>query len=115
MRSEQEAQVRKLFRDAADLVEQGWCQNRLAEDADGGSVFPEDPQAAKFCLVGALVRANAAAKLPFVLYDGPESHALLTTYWERHFEKCCPVDWNNTPGRAAWEVAERLREMASTK
>ncbi len=52
-----------VLRTARSKLAQGFLQGRLAADADGNTVDPEDPRATCFCLVGAL-RASRPGMLP---------------------------------------------------
>ncbi len=43
------------------LLDAGWCQGPMATDANGSNVLVTDPQACKFCLVGAMLKARVTA------------------------------------------------------
>lgn len=55
MNREDREMALKILRGARDLlVDKGWVQGRLAEDKDGQPVPPWDPDACRFCALGAL-------------------------------------------------------------
>lgn len=97
----------KVLRRAAEIVETPgqWCQGALARDALDLRVEANDPRAAKWCLVGAIKKAQCDVLGP----DG----------WEAGFPEAA-IDiadgyqgiWNDKPGRTADEVAAALREAA---
>lgn len=49
--------VQALRERAAQLVEQGWCQERLAADVEGFKTSPWSARACRWCADGALMRA----------------------------------------------------------
>ncbi len=51
-----------VLRKAAALVEKGWCKGAYARDSAGRSIdldeYPDDPDARRFCALGALMRTS---------------------------------------------------------
>jgi len=47
----------KVLTRTAEHLEQGWCQRTFAQDAQGRSVAPVAPDAARWCVEGAVTRA----------------------------------------------------------
>ena len=89
------------LREAARLVRQGWCQGRLAETAHGAEVHPCSPEAARWCLVGAVVRATGNGD-SYPVLDAVIAHL----GFDRRGESL--RDWNDAPGRTVDEVAAVL-------
>jgi hypothetical protein len=48
----------QILRQARELIVKGWTQEALARTRDGRSVSMDSPLAARFCLIGAIQRAN---------------------------------------------------------
>lgn len=48
----------KILRKAAAILQRGWGRYTLARNAGGTPVDIENPQAVKFCAVGALIKAG---------------------------------------------------------
>jgi hypothetical protein len=57
MSLENNVSVRQVLLQAADLIETGWHQGSMAVDATGKPVFAVNPQACRFCMLGAMTRA----------------------------------------------------------
>lgn len=73
----------KILIRAAELVEQGWTRGTAARDADSQKVRSTSPQAAAWCVVGALDRA---------LYEllNVDAYALLGLEIEAYDKAPCP-------------------------
>ena len=54
-----EMKTHDVLRRAADLVDQGWTQGTSARLADGTKTSFSDPDAASFCIIGAVCAAVA--------------------------------------------------------
>ena len=109
-----EHQDAKVLRRAAEIVDQGWCQKALARTADSGFLSadaaretPFHPQAGQWCLLGAVMLAHreVTGEMGAYAWSGAYSRA------ERVLGEGA-VEWNNTPGRTADEVATLLRRAA---
>lgn len=105
--------VAKALRDAADLIEtKGWTQGAIARHEDGGETDADDPDAACFCVNGAMWAVTRQAPR-----DGTFS-ALYDTARSRLYHEICnegydmTEEWNDAPGRTAAEVIAKLRETA---
>lgn len=111
----------KVLRRAAELVDQGHCQWYPALDEHGLSCSPIEPEAAAWCLTGAIERAayELLGTNPRVDRERPDYRVN-----ERLFravggalrdvkpEAWPGPEWNNAEGRTADEVATVLRAMA---
>lgn len=97
---------------AADLVEQGWCQDGIARDVHGQRVPWDSPVAVAWCAQGAMHRAlRDAGAGPAVEVAVVE--ALVRVYgedWCQHMR-----EYNDAPGRQAGEVAQRFRDAGSQR
>lgn len=58
MSKAEDAMTQKVLLRAAELIDQGWCQWRFAEDKGGHSVAATSSGAVRWCLVGSLNRAT---------------------------------------------------------
>lgn len=87
----------EILRAARAKVQKGWCQGRLARNADGKGISPDDPDAVSWCAIG-----------------GIESNHKITEgqAWEakRLFRRVVGLTgpgidkWNDAPGRTQAEV-----------
>ena len=94
----------KVLRRAAEIVDQGWCQDFLALDEHENAVDVQSPRAVRWCALGASILAGKQMGS-----DG----------WRAFHEasRTTPTGdrltiWNNAPGRTADEVATYLRSVA---
>jgi hypothetical protein len=117
-----------IARDAAELVESGFCKHQLAKNAQGEPTFPEDLDAVEFCVVGAIDRAAFTLgctevtecfsfRAPGVisgLFDHLNETGRLNTSLSRaySFRHSCVVTWNNDCAKDGADVAEVLRAYA---
>lgn len=92
----------RILRRAAELVRRGWIQGDIAADADWCTCDPEDPEAVRWCAVGAMQAANDAR--PYV------SSVLLELLLEAHIGDA--GEWNDAEDRTADEVAAVLTTVA---
>lgn len=99
------AEVARILRKAADLIEpdRAWTTGAWARDANGVSVFPNEPSAVCWCAEGAIARV-AGDGLP-----GRETAEVINTV-EQHVGRGI-VTWNDTQ-RAARPVVAALRAAA---
>ena len=106
----------QVIRRAAELLEAGWQPRSLAEDADGMEVDNASPEAAAYCVVGALWRAaDEIAGLDGDAVELMESAAEQVAQSVR--EDALPGDgpveigeWESAPDRTAEEVVEAVRK-----
>ena len=101
----------ELYNKAADLIEKGWTQNAFARDEEGGSVNPDDNEAASWCLSGALWLVVQENKIL-----NETSRGRVTTNYKLvnnlKLERFAP-EWNDDPGRTQGQVAILLRNAAA--
>lgn len=95
---------------AAEIVEQGWCQQDSAQRADGTRTYSYDPTAVRWCALGAVHKAALELGQPL----GSTRAAWLLN---RRINLRRPVHisinaWNDLPRRQAGQVAQFLREAA---
>jgi hypothetical protein len=94
---------------AAELCEQGWCQNSFALDRRGRPVWEGGRTAVSFCLFGALKRASRDICGP--LPD--RSLADVKRAFNHHRgAKRTDTRWNDSKKRTQSEVVAALREAA---
>lgn len=98
-----------ILRKAATLVEtSGWCQGAGARTEHGRAVWPDNPDAQCFCMLGAIQRASK-----FWLWPGghgPRREAVLAA--QKAIGGSPIAWWNDHPGRTKEEVAAKLLEAA---
>jgi hypothetical protein len=66
----------EILTNAQALIRRGWCTRHYAKDATGTPVSTIDPDACRFCAVGALARASYSNRVD------SEALALATAYLE---------------------------------
>jgi hypothetical protein len=94
--------AQQVFCEAAALIEtRGWCQDVYARNANGRSVYWDDPDAAVFCMAGAIRRCATTTNLTSM--EGWPGFDNLTPTGEKMGE------WNDHPTRTADEVIAQLR------
>ena len=77
--------------------ESNWCRQAYARDRSGRHIQPDDPEAVRWCLVGAIHRCYGY---------GNESLKILNRLG---FER--PAHWNDSPKRRFQEVRELLLRL----
>lgn len=104
-----------LYLRAAEIVEAGWSQKCQACDVDGFECGVFAPQAVRFSITGAIVRAAAEQELYcYSLLPACKVIGLDLT----STGMACKVDWfalmlwNIQDGRTVAEVAQALRDAA---
>ena len=101
----------EILKKTRDLVEQGWCQLKIAKNSVGIEVSVDDPSAVKWCIEGAIARACFER---FPGQFGPRQLLLCSTYnylgrqllntgVTRGLAK-----WNDANGRTKQQVLEFL-------
>lgn len=83
-------------------VEQGWCQDSWALDADANRVYPDDPVAVAWCLLGAWAAVESQiggsrADVSQYIYAALPPHA-----------KNSMTVYNDEPGRTQAEIVALL-------
>ena len=53
------AQLIKDLKATRTLIARGWCQQHMAQDANGEAIRPEDNSAIRFCPIGARFRLQS--------------------------------------------------------
>lgn len=92
---------------AAEIVEQGWTQGEMARTAEDSKCGVSNPNACKFCMSGAIVRAVKEAQ------DGNYRRAIAAANLlvQRKGYPSMP-HFNDASARTQAEVAAALREAA---
>ena len=104
--------AKHAFLRAAVLVSNGWCQGNSAQNQFGRSVAPTHPDAAKFCAVGALVKATKGR------CTNEEQDTIFVKFADHVYglDYATPVyqitQYNDAKGRTASEVVEALVSAA---
>ena len=109
-----EHQDAKVLRRAAEIVDQGWCQNALALTVDGKVLRGDTqetflhPQAGQWCLLGAIMLAYREVT------GSMDGRGWCDVYLRvnGHVRGASAIAWNNAPGRTADEVAALMRRVA---
>lgn len=120
-----------IAREAANLIDHGFCRYQVAEDDAGDAVNAEDPNAVCWCVVGAIDRAAFDQGYPELkdafYWRAPGVVAGLFEYLrevealnvvpreEFRFRHSCVVTWNNEWAKDGAEVAAMLRAYAETE
>ena len=111
-----EMKTHDVLRRAADLVDQGWTQGTSARLADGTKTSFSDPDAASFCIAGAVCAAIAKGE---GFSDGcfSSSIAALRDFLKNRSEIDLAEEedlgaWNDKPFRKKREVVDLLLEAA---
>jgi len=105
-----ELSVAEVLNRAADLIEPegAWCQGHYARDAGGWSVDIGDPDACRFCIVGAVARVvGSLEEAEVILYE--QGAAKLISPSSRTMS-----GFNDAANRTQAEVVSALRLAAST-
>ena len=89
------------FNEVADIVEQGWTQQRFARDVEGYEVSFDSAEAVCWCAMGAM---RKAIPNPEIYYDhltllSVHTHSLI-------------AEWNDMPNQTQENVVATLRELA---
>lgn len=85
----------------SDYIKKGWCQGASAVDEQGVVVDPRSPQAARWCLTGAII----AAYPEDIHQREMVSDSLAKT------PASLMAHWNDTHGRTQKEVIEVLESI----
>ena len=120
---------------ASDLIKRGWTQGKMARDAHGNVTTSVSPNAARFCLVGAVRRAAfdvtgvdvATVDDGSGWFDEPEHRrvaasayhdamervirAVSESYNARRRRALTETEWNDDPGRKIGEVYALLNTV----
>ena len=92
----------RILREAVRLIRrQGWTQKHGAVLADGSKCSPSNPDAARFSINGAIMRAQADLGLDW-------THALAAGAVVRETVDMDPLAFNETRGRAQAEILDAL-------
>lgn len=96
--------VADILTAAADLIapEGGWTQGTFARDSEGKQTGWRDPEAACFCVSGAIARANGGLWTAWNAFD-----AYCRKRGFRHM-----AEFNDEPRRTQAEVVAALRQAA---
>ena len=96
--------TREILDAAADLLDRpgGWTQFAFARDAAGNEVYPKDPNASSFDVVGAIKRVSPS----FTIAD--EVIEMIPYIDGKPLSR-----WNDDTSRTQSEVADKIREIAN--
>lgn len=97
--------IARAFNRAARLIEQGWTKGAFARNNSGHSLYSTDKKATKFCMRGAVHRAETDMELPCSL-DG------FLCMISKQMLRVVPSEYNDAKGRTAKEVANFLRRVS---
>ncbi len=105
-----EMKTHDVLRRAADLVDKGWTQDALARLADGTRTSFRDPDAASFCIIGAVYAEGKRRGLSSldVLCDLLKNRGSEVS----PFGEINLATWNDNPARKKREVVDLLLEAA---
>lgn len=101
---------KQLAREIANAFEKhpfAWTRHQNARDRRGAGRLINDPEACRFCLVGAAYRAETTGAA-----TSEAAHALVIAL---HANTGSAVQWNDAPGRTVAEVVAKLREIGEEK
>jgi hypothetical protein len=93
--------MKEIFLKAAEIIEQGWCQNQPAKNAAGKGVSARETEAVQWCAMGALVKVTT---------DFNENFANCMEILEKHVGTTVGT-WNDQPNQTQANVAATLREL----
>ena len=90
---------------ARDIVADGWCQKAPARTTDGRGVLANDPDAAAWCMAGAIEKVTGNDHVT-------DAHRFVYQYLadEKHIGL---FGFNDTEGRTKWQVVGMLDEIAT--
>lgn len=94
--------ITQILNDAADLVSRGWTQRTYARDAQRAPCPWDSPDAASWCMSGAVSRAARSV--------GDEVASAAYEFCWRFMGDMSA--WNDAPERTQDEVVRKLRAMA---
>ena len=92
----------QLLRAGRRRIEQGWCQESWAKDADGNDTDPWRLNAVSWCASGAI----CAERVPAPCSGYWEARAMLKNVLDSQWNTNLLPDWNDTKGRTRKEVLE---------
>lgn len=95
-----------ICRRAAKLIRGGWTTGTLARTESGWKVSARDPDAASFCMAGALIRATGDLGGPFDAYQE------VARLQRAKFTDSIPA-FNDFIAKDANAVAERLEKLGT--
>jgi hypothetical protein len=99
----------QTLRDAAALVDRGWCQGAFARNSTGHVVSWSGDTGVAFSLSGAILHANILTRSDGLLTHCGDFVRAVIDFPTPDF----PLDsWNNTEGRTAHEVVAALLRAA---
>lgn len=96
--------ISNVLREAANICARGWVKGAFACKANGEACRVRDPEAVKWCALGAIRRASA------------KQHAIANEACTI-FARCLhafPCTWNDAPRRTQAQVVRALRSAAQS-
>lgn len=89
-----------------DLLDAGWCQNTMAKSRVGIPVNAHDPRATRFCLVGAIAKAQRDGAIKDTVTDLLRSEMQRSDPKQRSL-----VHWNDASARSKEEVLHLVNRV----
>ncbi len=100
---------------AAELIEKGWCQRDMAQDSKGVGISSVSPDAARWCLLGAVRRsilgldANEANPSAWEMLDRASDYLRANLPYGSRI-----TSWNDSSKRTKEDVIQLLRKTAAS-
>lgn len=85
--------VNETLKHARALIENGWCKNNYAEDANGKKVEPFSESAVRFCAYGAIERAAHS-----LCYPDLEIEVSVRKEAHKRLKSVIPFPYSSIPG-----------------
>ena len=98
------SEIAAKLREAARLIQKGWCKGTYAKGKSGRDVLPDSPRATEFCAVGAIRRVAP--------HTYPEVHRALRLYLREWVGAGGVTFWNDAPERTKTQVVRAFRDAA---
>ena len=86
----------------SEYIAKGWCQGVAAKDGDGRVCMPDASYAAKWCLIGACIKAYP---------ERTERRFQVATKLQHKLGNLHYAKWNDDPKRTQAEVIELLQSI----
>jgi len=104
--------VKKLLTDAKKLIRKGWTFSDYARDKDGTSVYFYQPEACRFCSVGAMKRATLDNNFGNCVYEN--AYTYLGAAVREVNGNANVVAFNDAPNRKKKEVLDVFSKAISS-
>jgi len=109
------ADAKQIVVDAITYIERGWCQDALAKNKHGNSVYVMAEEACEWCMMGAIIRSTMDKLKPesWAEYENVADNVVQVV--SQHIELDCGLSidqYNDSAYRTQAEVVEKLRIVA---